>query len=101
MGGVKYINDLLDENANFYTWERFSQIYKKNNQAFKPGKFFYLNTVDKSGTTPNKAMEKWSNILEMSITNDEWKHLYTLPKSNCGHQTTIPSTKIASQDYSY
>jgi hypothetical protein len=52
--------------------------YYKSLIPKKPGKFFYLNTVDKSGTTISKAMAKWSKILEINITNDEWKHLLFL-----------------------
>ena len=33
--GVRYINDIVDENGNFISWEKFSETYQIINQSFK------------------------------------------------------------------
>ena len=33
--GIRYINDLLNENSDFYTWREFNEKYEIDNQHFK------------------------------------------------------------------
>ena len=35
INGVSHINDIIDEQGNFFTWDRFSQTFNIQNQSFK------------------------------------------------------------------
>ena len=125
--GIKYINDLLDEEANFYSWESFSQQYGIQNQAFnyyallhaiprnwkkrikkinkklnnitfgniqkvkhlkKPGRYFYKEAIEMIGTRPVKSEEKWKNIYDSIIPEDEWSDIYMIP-FKCTSETKL------------
>ena len=39
--GISLMNDILDENGNFYSWEQFSQNYGIENQIFRYNAFLH------------------------------------------------------------
>ena len=72
MRGIKCINDLLDDEANFYSWESFSQKYDIQNQAFKY--HAVIHAIPRNWKTRIKEINKKIN----NITHDtiqKVKHL--------------------------
>ena len=112
--GIKYINDLINDEGNIYSWEQFSRTYgishpfeflsvtqaiprnwkkriketgkKQDNitnsnilklkSLKKPSRHFYWEFMSNFCTRPEKSEKKWNTLLEESLSENEWQHLY-------------------------
>ena len=46
----------------------------------KPTRYFYLERNEETATEPHKAKEKWIQIIDEEVTEEDWKKIFTLPK---------------------